>query len=97
MAKRIGGFRRRTRHKFQKSIRTKGKISIGAFFQTFKEGERVYLSVEPAIHKGMYHPRFMGNSGIITGKQGDCYKIAYKDRTRAKTLIAHPIHLKRIA
>ena len=95
MEKRIGGLRRKTRYKFRKEKRSKGKISITRYFQSFDTGNRVYLSLESAVQKGMYHPRFMGKSGIITGKRGKCYEVAINDLGKAKTLIVHPVHLKR--
>ena len=95
MTKRIGGFRRKTRSLFRKDKRTKGKISLGSYFQSFNIGEKVNLTVEPSIWKGMYHPRFVGKSGIIKGKTGRCYEILIKDNKKEKTLIVHPVHLRR--
>ena len=95
MVKRIGGFRRKTRYKFTKHKRNRGKISLTRYFQLFNAGERVNLGVEPAVQKGMYHPRFMGKSGIVLGKRGRCYEISIKDGQKEKVLIVHPIHLKR--
>ena len=92
MAKRIGGKGRKTRYKFKKEIRNKGKISISKYFEEYKEGEKVGLSVEPAVKKGMYFPRFMGKVGVIIGKRGKCYEIKVNDQGKEKTLIAHPIH-----
>lgn len=65
MAKRIGRFRRKTRHKLKKSIKERGKISISNYLQEFKPGDRVILKAEPAVQSGMYFPRFHGNAGII--------------------------------
>jgi large subunit ribosomal protein L21e len=95
MAKRIGGLRRKTRYKFKKERNQKGKISITRFFQSFNVGDRVYLGVEPAIQKGMYHPRFMGKSGLIVGKTGRCYEVKIIDIRKEKVLVVHPVHLKR--
>jgi len=95
MVKRIGGMRRKTRYKFKKWKRNKGKISLTRYFQTFTAGDKVFLSVEPAVQKGMYYPRFMGKSGIIKGKRGRCYEVAINDIGKNKTLIVHPIHLMR--
>ena len=39
MAKRIGGVRRKTRYKFRKHARDKGKISITRYFQSFSNGD----------------------------------------------------------
>jgi large subunit ribosomal protein L21e len=41
----------------------------------------------------MFHPRFDGNSGVVTGQQGDCYTVEINDKGKDKTIIAHPVHL----
>ena len=95
MVKRIGGIRRKTRYKFRKEKRSKGKLSITKYLQSFDVGNKVYLHVEPAVQKGMYHPRFMGKSGIIKRKRGKCYEVTINDLGKEKTLIVHPVHLKK--
>lgn len=94
MTKRIGGFRRKTRSKLKKNVRTKGKLSLTKYFQEFKEDQRVLLHAEPSIQKGMYFPRFHGKTGIIKGKKGSCYQISIKDGGKEKTLVVHPVHLR---
>ena len=95
MTRRVGGFRRKTRYKFRKEMRAKGKISLTDYFQSFNNGDRVHLGVEPAIQKGMYRPNFMGKTGVIKGKRGRCYEVQISDFGKEKTLIVHPVHLKR--
>ena len=95
MVMRIGGLRRKTRGKFKKSIREKGKISITRFYQEFKEGDKVRLIAEPGYQKGMYHPNYHNKSGIILGKQGKCYKAVIKDQKKAKIIVVHPVHLRK--
>ncbi len=94
MVKRIGGFRRKTKHKLKKNIRRRGKISLSKYFQTFKIGDKVLLSAEPAVQKGMYFPRYHGRIGIVKGNAGGCYQVNIKDGKKDKTLIVHPVHLK---
>src|SRR3989338_4415543 len=77
---RIGGSRR--------------KISVSRFMQSFEEGQKVHLVVEPAYHKGMYHSRFIGKTGEIKGAKGRCYEVIINDHGKEKTLIVHPVHLK---
>ncbi len=96
MTKRIGGFRRKTRNKLKKSPSTKGKVSITSYFQQLKQGQRVVLKLEPSIHKGMFLPRFYGKTGVVGGRHGSCYEVSIKDGNKPKTLIVHPIHLKRV-
>ena len=95
MVKRIGGIRRKTRYKLRKQKRNRGKISMTMYFQSFTSGDKVYLGVESAVQKGMYHPRFMGKSGIVKGKRGRCYEVSIKDFGKEKTLIVHPVHLRK--
>jgi len=95
MTQRIGGFRRKTRSKLRKNVRQRGKISIKNYFQSFNSGDSVTLVPEPAIQKGMFFPRFQGKTGIITGKQGECYKVHIKDGSLIKELLVHPVHLRR--
>lgn len=93
--KRIGGFRRKSRYKFTKERKSRGKISITRYLQRFEIGQQVDLSVEPAVHKGMYKPRFIGKTGTVSGMQGKCYKVQIDDGGKNKTLIVHPVHLKK--
>ena len=88
MVQRIGGFRRKTRGKLSKKVGEKGRIIISRFLQSFKEGETVNLSADPAYQRGMYHPRFHG-------KTGNCYEVEIVDGKKAKLLIIHPIHLRK--
>ena len=95
MAKRIGTSRRKTRSKLKKNVRRKGKISITKYFQKFNISDKVYLLAEPAIQKGMYFPRFHGKAGKVVGERGSCYQVEIKDGKILKTLIVHPVHLKK--
>ena len=94
--KRIGGFRRKSRHKLSKSKAEKGKISISKYFQKLEIGQKVALDLESAIHKGVHHPIFLGKSGVVKGMQGKCYKVQITDGGKNKTLIVHPVHLKKL-
>lgn len=91
---RIGGSRRKSRYKFRKPMRSKGKISISRFMQSFESGQKVHLSVEPSYHKGMYPSRFIGMTGIIKAAKGRCYEVMINDQGKEKMLIVHPVHLK---
>ncbi|MBU2589968.1 MAG: 50S ribosomal protein L21e [Nanoarchaeota archaeon] len=97
MVQRIGGFRRKTRSKLKKQYGQKGKISITKFFRKFKDGDKVILKPEPAVQTGMSFPRFQGKSGVISGKQGECYKVVIKDGNLKKIVVVHPVHLNREA
>ena len=96
MAQRTGGPRRKTRNKYQKSVREKGKIKIRNYLQKFEVGDKVALIADSSYQRGLSHPRFYGRVGVINGMQGVCYKVGLVDGKLAKTFIVHPVHLKRI-
>ena len=96
MAKRIGGTRRKTRHKFAKNVRNRGKFSLANYFQTFSEGDKVCLVAEPSIQKGFYHGKYHGKAGVVQASRGSCYEIQIQDINMKKTLVVHPVHLRRI-
>jgi large subunit ribosomal protein L21e len=96
MVTRMGGFRRKTRNKLSKRPRERGKISIRRTLQEFKQGDRVALNAEPAQQSGMYHPRFHGKNGLVTERRGECYCVVIRDGGKEKTLIVHPVHLRRM-
>ncbi len=96
MGKRKGGYRRRTRHLMCKNVRAKGKIRLASYFAAYKAGDRVALFAEPAVQGGIYHLRFHGKVGKVVGKQGDCYNVEIFDGGKQKTVIVHPVHLKKV-
>ena len=96
MARRKGGSRRKSRAKFRRNIRDKGKVSIRKYLQSFKTGDKVCLNSNPSVHKGLYFQRFHGNKGTIKNKRGSCYIVEIKDKTKAKNLIVHPVHLTKV-
>lgn len=93
MVKRLGTKQRKTRYKFKKPLREKGKLSLSRYFQEFKKGDLVGLKINSSVQKGWFFPRFHGLSGKITGKKGACYCVEIKDGDKKKSLYVHPIHL----
>jgi large subunit ribosomal protein L21e len=96
MANRRGSYRRKTRKLMSKHYRTSGKISLTKYFAEYKDGDKVTLQAEPAVQKGIYHLRFHSRTGVIQGKQGNCYNVQILDGNKPKNLIVHPIHLTRL-
>jgi large subunit ribosomal protein L21e len=96
MGKRKGGYRRKTRKLMRKNVRQKGKVKLSAYFARYQEGDKVALRTEPAVQGGIYHLRFHGKIGTVTGKQGTCYTVAITDGGKAKTVIVHPVHLRKV-
>ena len=91
------GLRQDTRRKLSKHPRDKGKVPISKYLQTFEVGEYVGEDIEPSKHEGMPHPKFQGKTGLVIGKQGDCFVLLNRDEKRLKKILAHPVHLKRVS
>ena len=92
----IGGIRKKSRNKFSKHQRQRGKIGVTKYFSEFKPGEKVMLKAEPSVHEGLYFSRFHGMSGTLKTKRGCCYEILINDQGKHKTVIVHPAHIKRL-
>jgi len=95
MSKRKGGFRRKTRGELTKSTREKGKISLRRYLAKFKTGDSVVLKLDPTVNEGTFHARFIGKAGTVSKQRGVCYEVKINDMGKDKTLIVHPIHLRR--
>jgi len=96
MVKRLGTKQRKTRHKFLRYYREKGKISLSRYFQEFAQGDKVNLKINSAVQKGRFFPRFHGFTGTISGpKKGVCYEVTIKDGQKTKMLYVHPIHMQK--
>ncbi len=80
----------------RKDARAKGKIRLASYFAKYKPGDKVALFAEPAVQEGIYHLRFHGKVGTVTGTQGRCYTVAILDGGKEKTLLVHPVHLKKV-
>lgn len=93
---RKGGVKRSKRALYSKNIKTKGKISLKDYLKEYSIGERVNLNLEPSILEGQYHTRFVGKSGIVTKRQGNCYLVQIKDFDKEKQVLVHPVHMRRV-
>lgn len=95
MVQRIGGSRRKTRHKMKRPKRLKGKLSHKKYLEEYKPGNKVALKADSIVQKGSFHPKFTGKTAVVIKKIGSCYEVAIKDFKKQKKLIVHPIHMKR--
>ncbi|MDX1611374.1 MAG: 50S ribosomal protein L21e [Candidatus Thermoplasmatota archaeon] len=91
--KRSHGPRNRTRSRLRKNVREKGMPPVTHSLREFDEGDRVSIRINPAIHKAMPHPRFHGKTGVVTGKQGKAFLVAFRDGKKEKIAIVGPEHL----
>lgn len=90
------GKRSEARQKLRKSIRDRGKPPIKNITQDFSEGKKVSISINPGVSDGQPHPKFHGNVGTISGKQGRAYIINIKEGGKVKRVISRPEHLVRV-
>ena len=86
------GFRSKTRQLLKKKPRARGLSPITRGFQTFEEGEKVNIVIDPSIHKGMPHSRFHGLTGVVTGIRGTAYEVSV-NVGKTKIVVSRPEHL----
>jgi len=94
LGKKSQGLRRKSRKVLRKSPRERGKLGLSRTLQTFQEGDRVAIDIDPSFHHGMPHRRYQGKVGIVVGRRGRAYILKIPQRKTYKTIIALPEHLK---
>jgi ribosomal protein L21E len=78
-----------------KSPQTRGKFSLSRYFQEFKVGDKVAVSLELSVP--FYYPKkLQGRTGKIIKKSGRSYNVEIKDLNKPKQYLIPPIHLRRI-
>ena len=80
MVKRTGSRRNRSRSKFSKSPRQRGKLANRRFMAVFNPGDKVALVAEPSVQKGLYYPRFHGVIGVVVANRGRGCQIEIDDQ-----------------
>ena len=90
------GKRSKTRNKYRKNVREKGKTSISKIIQDFEIGTKARIKVDPSVHDGQPHRKFHGRTGIIVGKQGKAFMLKVKDGNNSKKVISRPEHLEKV-
>ncbi len=90
------GKRSKTRSKYRKNIREKGKTPISKIIQDFDIGTKAVIKVDPSVHDGQPHRKFHGRTGTIVGKQGKAFMLKVKDGNDYKKVISRPEHLEKV-
>ncbi|MBD3319129.1 50S ribosomal protein L21e [Candidatus Woesearchaeota archaeon] len=96
MVRRKGGLRKKTRHLMRKNKKDRGKLSLTRFFAEYEVGDKVKLLADPTYQKGMFFLRYHGKNAIVQHRRGNCYEVSIRDGGKIKTLISHPIHLRKL-
>jgi len=91
------GFRSGTRQILRKRPRERGLPPLSRILYKYEIGEKAVIKIDPAIHKGMPHPRFHGKVGVIIEKRGRAYVLEIRDGNKLKKIIARPEHLRPIS
>ena len=94
MAKRSKGFRNRTRSKLRQNVRQRGRPPVTHSLRSFDDGTKVAISINPAIHAAMPHPRYAGLTGTVIGRRGKAFEVSIRDGGKTRMLIVGPEHLK---
>jgi len=88
------GFRRKTRSLMRKKPRERGKLRLSRMLHKYQPGDKVVISIDPSVHKGMPHRRYHGKIGIIKGRRGRAYEVDVTQGDAVKQIIVFPEHLQ---
>lgn len=95
MVKAPRGIRHRTRKVMKKHVREKGAVPpLSLLMLEYSPGDFVYIHVNPAIHRGMPHRRYIGMTGVVVGKKGKSYLVEVRVGGKKKLLYIRPEHLR---
>ncbi len=88
------GFRWGTRKRLKKAP---GAVGISRYVQSFDNGDRVIIAPTTSSHAGFPFPRFIGKSGDIVSKRGNCFEVRFNDGNAVKKLLLAPEHIRKLA
>uniref|UniRef100_A0A7C2Z1N4 Large ribosomal subunit protein eL21 n=1 Tax=Ignisphaera aggregans TaxID=334771 RepID=A0A7C2Z1N4_9CREN len=95
MVKAPQGLRHRTRKVMKKSVREKGAIPpLSKVLLQYKVGDKVHIVVNPAVHGGMPHRRYIGKTGTVVGFRGKALIVEVSVGSKVKKLFLLPEHVK---
>jgi len=88
------GPREATRNKLRNNPRDRGTSPPQQSVESFEDGQKVHLKLDPSVPNGKFHPRFNGRTGTVVGEQGNAFQVEIVDGDVTKTLIAAAAHLQ---
>jgi len=91
--KKSKGLRTKTRSLLKKKPREKGKIGLSKLLHEYKSGDKVMIKVDPGVHKGMPHRRYLGKIGTVIDKRGRSYLIGVRQGEAVKEIVVRPEHV----
>ena len=78
-----------------KKIREKGKLRLSSYFKKIEDGASVALVTDTGV-RASYPKRMKGMSGKVISSRGKFKLLEIKDGNKLKTLIVHPVHLRKL-
>ncbi|MDQ1281078.1 MAG: large subunit ribosomal protein L21e [Thermoproteota archaeon] len=87
------GIHKKYRAVLRKNVRDRGMTPLGRLLREYKNGERVVITLNSSVHKGMPHPRYQGKVGIVDEKRGHAYVVKIKEGEKNRSIIARPEHI----
>jgi len=97
MGKSSSGIRRKSRAALSKRVREKGRLPLSRLLTRYEAGEKVVITIDPGVQKGMPHKRFQGQIANVVGQRGRAYVLEIPQRKTVKTIIATPEHIRKHA
>ena len=87
----MSGTRRKTRNKLRRKKRDNSPVSWAV--KEYPVSSTVHIKIDPSVHKGMPHPKYIGHTGKITEKRGRAYLVEVMDGDKEKHLLVRAEHL----
>ena len=78
-----------------KKIRDRGKLKLSSYFKKIEDGASVALVTDAGV-RSSYPKRLKGMSGKVIESRGKFKLVEIKDGNKAKTIIVHPVHLRKL-
>jgi len=78
-----------------KKIRDRGKLKLSSYFKKIEDGASVALVTDAGV-RASYPKRLKGMSGKVLESRGRFKLVEIKDGNKAKTIIVHPVHLRKL-
>jgi len=78
-----------------KNVRESGKLRLSSYFKKIEDGTSVALVTDAGVQSN-YPARMKGMSGKVIGSRGQFKLVEIKDGNKSRTLIVHPVHLKKL-
>ncbi len=90
---RARGFRRKTRYVLKKnSVR-----GLSYILNSYSNGDKVSIIIDPREHKGMPHRRYHGKIGIVEGATKRALKVRVRIGDKHKILYTRLAHVRPIS